>query len=176
MGLMDKARQTAEQARVGMMGERPGAHPDADADPDVAPPPPAARATAAFSAFVERINPGLLADLIIHATAAQEKTNKALRDKGSQYRISEMYLTASIPPQVGFYIARLGDAEAEVPALAPGPAPAAGAAPATEPATAKKAVTKKTAAPAKKPAVSMTKTAKEAGAPAKKRAPRPAGP
>jgi hypothetical protein len=45
---------------------------------------------------VERINPGLLA-LIIHATAAQEKTNKALGEKGSQYRISEMYLTVAIP-------------------------------------------------------------------------------
>jgi len=113
MGLMDKARQTAQQARAGVMGERPGDDVDPDAPP---PPPPSARAGAAFSAFVERINPGLLADLIIHATAAQEKTNKALRERGSQYRISEMYLTASIPPQVGFYIARLGDAEeAEAP-------------------------------------------------------------
>ncbi|MDQ3898148.1 MAG: hypothetical protein M3326_13060 [Actinomycetota bacterium] len=112
MGLMDKARQTAEQARAGVLGERPAAETDPNA---IAPPPPAARATAAFSAFVEKINPGLLADLIIHATAAQEKTNKALKDKGSQYRISEMYLTASIPPQVGFYIARIGDAE-EAPA------------------------------------------------------------
>ena len=111
MGLMDKARQTAEQARAGVMGERPVGDVDPDAPP---PPPPSARAGAAFNAFVERINPGLLADLIIHATAAQEKTNKALRDKGSRYRISEMYLTASIPPQVGFYIARLGDAEEEV--------------------------------------------------------------
>jgi hypothetical protein len=111
MGLMDKARQTAEQARAGMLGERPAPE---EADPDAPPPPPpSARASAAFSAFVERINPGLLADLIIHATAAQEKTNKALRDKGSQYRISEMYLTASIPPQVGFYIARIGDDPAD---------------------------------------------------------------
>ena len=126
MGLMDKARQTAEQARVGMMGERPPAE---DADPDAPPPPPpSARATAAFSAFVERINPGLLADLIIHATAAQEKTNKALRGKGSQYRIAEMYLTASIPPQVGFYISRIGDIEEDMPALTtPAPARKAGA-------------------------------------------------
>jgi hypothetical protein len=112
MGLMDKARQTAEQARAGMLGERPVEDADPDAPP---PPPPSARADAAFNAFIERINPGLLADLIIHATAAQEKTNKALKDKGSQYRISEMYLTASIPPQVGFYIARVGDAEEEAP-------------------------------------------------------------
>ena len=109
MGLMDKARQTAEQARAGVLGERNG---DGGADPDAPPPPPpGARASAALNAFVEKINPGLLADLIIHATSAQEKANKALKDKGSQYRISEMYLTASIPPQIGFYIARMGDAE-----------------------------------------------------------------
>lgn len=117
---MDKARQTAEQAaaRASKLAERPPAE---DADPDAPlPPPPSARAGAAINAFIERVNPGLLADLIIHATAAQEKTNKALRDKGSQYRISEMYLTASIPPQVGFYIARIGDAEDGTPALAAG--------------------------------------------------------
>jgi hypothetical protein len=148
MGLMDKARQTAEQARAGMLGERNPEDVDPDAPP---PPPPSARAGAAINAFIERINPGLLADLIIHATAAQEKTNKALREKGSHYRISEMYLTASIPPQVGFYIARMGDPEHE-PAPAPAPAPATKA-------VAKKAV-----------------HAEKAGAPAKKRAPRPAGP
>jgi hypothetical protein len=148
MGLMDKARQTAEQARAGMMGERP---PVENADPDAPPPPPpSARAGAAFSAFLERINPGLLADLIIHATAAQEKTNKALRDKGSQYRISEMYLTASIPPQVGFYIARIGDVDegnGHVPAL-----------------------------PAGDPVTPTAVAPKKAVAAAKKRAPRPAGP
>ncbi|HUR24005.1 MAG TPA: hypothetical protein VMZ73_09065 [Acidimicrobiales bacterium] len=131
MGLMDKARQTAEQARAGMLGERPGGDVDPDAPP---PPPPSARAGAAVNAFIERINPGLLADLIIHATSAQEKTNKALRDKGSHYRISEMYLTASIPPQVGFYIARMGDPEEE-------PAPATKAA-------AKKAAVKRAPRPA----------------------------
>lgn len=142
MGLMDKARQTAEQARAGMLGgERPPVDPDAD--PDLAPPPPHRAAGAAFGAFLERINPGLLADLIILATSAQEKTNKSLKEKGSQYRISEMYLTASIPPQVGFYIARTGDAE-EAPAL-PAPAPTAAAMPKTVPA-------KKVPAPAKKSA------------------------
>jgi hypothetical protein len=144
MGLMDKARQTAEQARAGMLGERNPEEVDPDAPP---PPPPAARAGAAINAFIERINPGLLADLIIHATAAQEKTNKALREKGSHYRISEMYLTASIPPQVGFYIARMGDPEQEEAALPAGETPAP--------------VTNK-AAPVKKAA--------------KKQTPRPAGP
>lgn len=126
MGLMDKARQTAEQARAGMMGERQGEEGDPEAAP---PPPPSARAGAALNAFIERVNPGLLADLIIHATSAQEKTNKALKEKGSVYRISEMYLTASIPPQMGFYITRLGDLDEPAPepvtkkkAAAPAPA------------------------------------------------------
>jgi hypothetical protein len=119
MGLMDKARQTAEQARAGMLGERNPEDVDPDAPP---PPPPSARAGAALNAFIERINPGLLADLIIHATSAQEKTNKALREKGSHYRISEMYLTASIPPQVGFYIARMGDPELAAEEEPPAPA------------------------------------------------------
>src|SRR5947209_6687806 len=132
MGLMDKAREAAEQARAGVLGERPAA-PDGEPGGEAAPPPPppGARASAAINSLVERINPGLLADLIIHATAAQEKTNKALREKGSQYRISEMYLTASIPPQVGFYIARVGDAEEDAAAAA---ALAAGTAPAPVPA------------------------------------------
>jgi hypothetical protein len=55
-----------------------------------------------------------------------------------------MYLTASIPPQVGFYIARMGDAETEPRAL---PAPA---------------VAKKAASAKKTPAV------KKAGATAKR--------
>ena len=61
MGLMDKARQTAEQARAGMLGERQTEETDPDAPP---PPPPSARAGAALNAFIERVNPGLLADLI----------------------------------------------------------------------------------------------------------------
>jgi hypothetical protein len=163
MGLMDKARQTAEQARAGMLGER---NPE-DVDPDAPPPPPSARAGAAINAFIERINPGLLADLIIHATAAQEKTNKALREKGSHYRISEMYLTASIPPQVGFYIARMGDPELAAEAEAPAPATKA---------VAKKAGPAEEAGPAGKTGPAEKAVPAEKPAPAKKRAPRPAGP
>ncbi len=151
MGLMDKARQTAEQARVGVMGERLTEEGNGDAP---APPPPSARAGAMLNSFIEKVNPGLLADLIIHATAAQEKTNKSLRDKGSQYRISEMYLTASIPPQVGFYIARIGDAEETTP-------PPAADAPVTK---------------AKKPALAKKDEPAKKAAGAAKKAPRPAGP
>lgn len=59
------------------------------------------------STVVERIDPGVLADLIIKATALQEATNGSLREKRSPYRISEVSITASIPPGVTFAIVRL---------------------------------------------------------------------
>jgi hypothetical protein len=61
------------------------------------------------STVVERIDPGVLADLIIKATALQEMTNGSLREKKSPYRIAEVSITASIPPGVSFAISRLED-------------------------------------------------------------------
>jgi hypothetical protein len=58
---------------------------------------------------VEKIDPGTLADLIIKATALQEMTNRALREKHSPYRIAEISISASIPPGVSFSISRLDD-------------------------------------------------------------------
>ncbi len=66
------------------------------------------------STVVERIDPGVLAELVIKATALQEMTNKSLRTKGSPYRIAEISITASIPPGVSFAISRL-DEEPEPP-------------------------------------------------------------
>jgi hypothetical protein len=63
---------------------------------------------------IEKIDPSTLAELIIKATALQEMTNKALRTKGSPYRIAEISISASIPPAVSFAIGRIGDAEEEV--------------------------------------------------------------
>ena len=60
---------------------------------------------------IEKIDPGTLAELVIKATALQEMTNKSLRSKGSPYRISEISISASIPPAVTFAIQRLGDEE-----------------------------------------------------------------
>src|SRR6266550_2076552 len=59
------------------------------------------------STVVERIDPGVLADLIIKSTALQEMTNGSLREKRSPYRISEISITASIPPGISFAISRL---------------------------------------------------------------------
>jgi hypothetical protein len=63
------------------------------------------------STVIERIDPGVLADLIIKATALQEMTNASLRQKRSPYRISEVNITASIPPGVTFAIGRIDAAE-----------------------------------------------------------------
>lgn len=60
---------------------------------------------------IERIDPSTLAELIVKATALQEMTNGALRQKGSPYRISEISIAASIPPGVTFAIGRIDDPE-----------------------------------------------------------------
>ncbi len=59
--------------------------------------------------MVERIDPGILADVVIKATALQEKANARLRRKGSMYRIGEIQVTASLPPGISFSIERVGD-------------------------------------------------------------------
>ena len=75
----------------------------------------AAQAGAQAKVATERVKRGLtperLADLIIKATALQERTNATLREKGSPYRIQEISVTASIPPNIGFTIARTSDPE-----------------------------------------------------------------
>ena len=60
--------------------------------------------------MVERIDPGILADVVIKATALQERANARLRQKGSVYRIGEIQVTASLPPGISFSIERLADA------------------------------------------------------------------
>ena len=67
------------------------------------------------STVVERIDPGTLAEVIIKATALQEMTNAALRKKRSPYRISEVVISASIPPGVSFSIGRGDDMDDEIP-------------------------------------------------------------
>jgi hypothetical protein len=66
-----------------------------------------------ISTAVERIDPGVLADLIIKATALQEMTNTSLREKHSPYRINEVSIAASIPPGVTFAIGRIDVIEEE---------------------------------------------------------------
>jgi len=74
-----------------------------------------AKAGVQAKAATERVKRGLtperLADLIIKATALQERANATLRAKGSPYRIQEISVTASIPPNIGFTIGRTSDLE-----------------------------------------------------------------
>jgi hypothetical protein len=63
------------------------------------------------STVVERIDPGVLADLIIKSTALQEMTNASLREKRSPYRIAEVNITASVPPGITFAISRVDDVD-----------------------------------------------------------------
>ena len=63
---------------------------------------------------IEKIDPGTLADVIVKATALQEMTNRSLRSKSSPYRISEISISASIPPAVSFAISRLDEEPEEI--------------------------------------------------------------
>jgi len=69
----------------------------------------AGKAKRGVTTVIERIDPATLAELIVKATALQEMTNRALRLKESPYRISEISISASIPPAVSFAIQRLDD-------------------------------------------------------------------
>jgi hypothetical protein len=121
MSFMEKARQAAEQAR--QAASQTISH--ATSEESQAKLNKAAQSAggglrgAAGSArkgmvtLVERIDPGLLADIVIRATALQEHANDALRAKRSAYRIGELTITATIPPQIGFAITRISDDELE---------------------------------------------------------------
>ena len=72
------------------------------------------RAKRGVSTAIDRIDPAVLADVIIKATALQEKANHALKAKHSPYRISEVSIGAAIPPSITFAIARTDDPEVDV--------------------------------------------------------------
>ena len=121
MSFLDKARQAAEQARAAAsQGIHDMSTPEAKAQMrDAAASTSSGLREAAGAAgrglvtVVEKIDPGILADIIIKATALQEKANRSLRVKASAYRIGEVTITATIPPQIGFSIVRIGDPEAD---------------------------------------------------------------
>ena len=122
MSFLDRARQAAEQARLSASeGIASMTTPEKKAEMRetatqlrVA----AGQAKRGMMTAIEKIDPGLLADIIIKATALQERANKSLRDKASAYRVAEITITATMPPQIGFSISRLGDLDEEVPEAA----------------------------------------------------------
>jgi hypothetical protein len=70
-----------------------------------------AQARRGVATVVERIDPGTLAEVIIKATSLQEKTNAALRARKSPYRVSEIAISASVPPGITFSITRIDEGE-----------------------------------------------------------------
>jgi hypothetical protein len=133
MSFLEKARQKAEQAamqaREAAIQARDVASEQAKAatvainrggerlaDPSTAEKARAAlrRARRGVATAIDRIDPGVLADIVIKATALQERANHSLRMKGSMYRISEVVIGASFPPTINFSIARIGEHEEEV--------------------------------------------------------------
>ena len=121
MSFMEKARQAAEQARqAASQGISHATSEESQAKLNKAAQTAggglrgaAGSAKKGMVTLVERIDPGLLADIVIRATALQEHANDALRAKRSAYRIGELTITATIPPQIGFAITRISDEELE---------------------------------------------------------------
>jgi hypothetical protein len=120
MSFLDKARQAAEQARASANQTISAmTTPEAKAEMretasqmGLQVRDAASQAKRGLVTAIERIDPAIVADIVIKATAIQEVANRSLRDKGSPYRIAEITITATIPPQIGFSIARVGE-EAE---------------------------------------------------------------
>jgi hypothetical protein len=126
MSFLDRAKQAAgqaaEQARLAAeqtrhtVAEGAGRASAAMTDPATAEKARQAltRARRGMATAIDRIDPGVLADVIIKATALQERSNAALKAKGSPYRISEIAIGAAIPPSVTFSIARTDDPDQDV--------------------------------------------------------------
>ena len=123
MSFLERARLVAEQAakvgaEVGREAAKVGADVGSRAATTIRDPATKARAESAlrkakrgFTTALERIDPRILADVVIKATSLQERANASLRERGSLYRISEIGIGAAIPPSVTFTIGRVDDAE-----------------------------------------------------------------
>jgi hypothetical protein len=134
MTFMERARQAAGQAAstaakvsvdVGSQAAKAGAdlsgraaHATATYARD---PATKARAQAAlkkakrgFTTVLERIDPKILADVVVKATSLQEKANASLKARGSAYRIGQIQIGASFPPSIVFAIERVDDPHHEL--------------------------------------------------------------
>jgi hypothetical protein len=129
MTFMEKARQAAGAAAstaakvsvdVGSQAAKAGADLGSKAAAATAAtirdPATKARARAAlkkakrgFTTVLERIDPRILADVVVKATSLQEKANASLKERGSAYRIGEITIGASFPPSIQFSIERIDD-------------------------------------------------------------------
>jgi hypothetical protein len=69
------------------------------------------KAKRGFTTALERIDPKILADVVVRATSLQEKANASLKERGSAYRIGQIQIGASFPPSIVFAIERVDDPE-----------------------------------------------------------------
>ena len=67
------------------------------------------KAKRGFTTALERIDPKILADVVVKATSLQERANASLKERGSVYRIGEIAIGASLPPSIQFSIVRVDD-------------------------------------------------------------------
>lgn len=67
------------------------------------------KAKRGFTTVLERIDPKILADVVVKATSLQERANASLQERGSVYRIGQIQIGASIPPSIQFSIERIDD-------------------------------------------------------------------
>jgi hypothetical protein len=125
MSFLDRAKQVAGQAattaakvgaEVGREAAKVGAEVGTKAATTIRDPATQARARSAlnkakrgFTTALERIDPKILADVVVKATSLQERANASLKDRGSVYRIGEIGIGASIPPSITFTIERVDD-------------------------------------------------------------------
>jgi hypothetical protein len=72
------------------------------------------KAKRGFTTVLERIDPRILADVVVKATSLQEKANASLKERGSAYRIGEITIGASFPPSIQFSIERIDDPDLEL--------------------------------------------------------------
>jgi hypothetical protein len=70
------------------------------------------KAKRGFTTALERIDPKILADVVVKATSLQERANASLKERGSVYRIGEIGIGAAIPPSIPFTIERVDDPDA----------------------------------------------------------------
>jgi hypothetical protein len=128
VSFLDRAKQVAGQAattaakvgaEVGREAAKVGSEVGRQAATTIRDPATKARAESAlrkaksgFTTALERIDPKILADVVIKATSLQERANASLRERGSVYRISEIGIGAAIPPSVTFTIGRVDEPDA----------------------------------------------------------------
>jgi hypothetical protein len=121
MSFLERAKSVAGQAakvsvEVAGQAAKVGADVGGKAVATVRDPATQARAKTAikkakrgFTTVLERIDPRILADVVVKATSLQERANASLQERGSVYRIGEITIGAAIPPSIQFSIERIDD-------------------------------------------------------------------